>query len=267
MKMNLLFAGICLSLGASTVLANVTLPVVQGSSGRVMSSTGPAHLGTGGNIGGVIDLNDIGDAIVGDGGPVNNFSLILGFNTTADFRSAVANGAPVVLTGSTLFGIDDGFGGVDQKTIGNVDWAPVSASVNGYGSSVTGTFSDANNFRRHAAFNLGDTSATSTNAYTLVGALDFATDPYTGSTTFSIDLTSALAGLPLDSDNDRIMIGLSAWAFDNGTLIVNNGNGNPDRIAFVGSSFELTAIPEPSTYAALFGVLAVAFVAWRRRRC
>ncbi|MCD8483748.1 MAG: PEP-CTERM sorting domain-containing protein [Verrucomicrobia bacterium] len=30
--------------------------------------------------------------------------------------------------------------------------------------------------------------------------------------------------------------------------------------------FSMTAIPEPSTYAALFGLLALGFVAWRRRR-
>jgi hypothetical protein len=32
------------------------------------------------------------------------------------------------------------------------------------------------------------------------------------------------------------------------------------------SASELAAIPEPSTYAALFGLLAIGFVAWRRRR-
>lgn len=31
-------------------------------------------------------------------------------------------------------------------------------------------------------------------------------------------------------------------------------------------NFSVSAIPEPSTYAAMFGVLAVGFAAWRRRR-
>lgn len=41
--------------------------------------------------------------------------------------------------------------------------------------------------------------------------------------------------------------------------------GSPVPISFILDSLSLVPIPEPSTYAAVFGVVALGFVAWRRR--
>lgn len=51
------------------------------------------------------------------------------------------------------------------------------------------------------------------------------------------------------------------FTFDGGSLTSTAGNNRLDNIQFTG-----TVIPEPSTYAALIGALALAFVAVRRRR-
>ena len=45
----------------------------------------------------------------------------------------------------------------------------------------------------------------------------------------------------------------------------NAGVTDIDQIR-IGESWEAVVIPEPTTYAALFGLLAIGFVAWRRRR-
>lgn len=264
-KTALTAAAICSGLLFSVAQANISLPLDPASSGRIMSNNGPQHLG-GGNISGVIALNDTGDAIVGDnGGNSFNFSMIVGFNTTPEFRTAVANGAQVTFSGNALFGVDDGFGGTDIKSTGNVDWAPISASVNAIGNSTTGTVGDSNNFRRHASFNLGDAaSSTWENVYTVAGALNFAGNPYAENTSFTVDMTSAFSGLALSGDLDRVMIGVSAWTPDLSAIW--SANSVADRVAFVGSSFELTAVPEPSTYAALIGLVALGVVAFRRRR-
>lgn len=256
-------AGGALLCGAASLVAQaVVLDINLPSSGRIMSSNGPLHLG-GGNISGVIDLNDTGDAIVGDNaGDSFNFSLIIAFDTTAAFRSAVAGGAPVIFSGLSLFGVDDGFGGVDVKSTGDVSWAPISASLNAIGSSVDAPYGDANGFRRHAAFNLGDGAGAADN-YAVAGPLDFAADPYAESTAFSVDMTSVFSGLALSETTDRVMLGISAWSPDLSALF--SGDGTANRVAFIGSSMELTAIPEPSTYAALFGLFAFAGVLIRRR--
>jgi hypothetical protein len=239
--------------GAVSLLAQpITLPVNLASSGRIMSSNGPAHLG-GGNISGVINPNDTGDFIVGDnGGNSFNFSLIVAFDTSAAFRSAVAGGAPVTLSGSTLSAL----------STGNVSWAPISASVNAIGSTADAPYGDANNFRRHAAFNLTD--GTGAVNYAVAGPLAFAGDPYTANTTFTVDMTSVFAGLPLSGTDSRVMIGISAWTSDLSAVM--SADGIADRVAFVGSSLELTAVPEPSTYAAIFGLMALGLMALRRRQ-
>jgi hypothetical protein len=67
--------------------------------------------------------------------------------------------------------------------------------------------------------------------------------------------------------------------FDNGGRVMNIGSldtlwirkGGTEGEAFVdhimlGDSWDAVVIPEPSTYAALFGLLALGLIAWRRRR-
>jgi hypothetical protein len=57
---------------------------------------------------------------------------------------------------------------------------------------------------------------------------------------------------------------ISNGPFATNSITLNLGDVYADSFAL--SSTPITAVPEPSTYAALFGVAALGFVAWRRRR-
>ena len=56
------------------------------------------------------------------------------------------------------------------------------------------------------------------------------------------------------------VVGLGIW-FDN----VRAGDAT-SGMGFYVTDIQLTAIPEPRTYAALFGLLALGAVVWRRRK-
>jgi hypothetical protein len=242
-------------------------------SARIMSTQGPAHLG-GGNIAGVVPFssggtfNSTGDMIVGDAGDFLNFSLAMQFTTTAAFRSLAQAGNQIILTGTSLYGVDDGFGGTTVVTKGNVDWAPINVTLAGYGNSATGTFGDSNDFRPHAAFNGTDPETNSTNVNTMGPSITFDGDPYAGDTTFSVDVTSLFSSTgttaALSASDDRVMLVLGAWNSDLSAIF--SVNGVDDRIAFQPGSIQLTAVPEPSTYAAVLGLIAVAAVVYRRRK-
>jgi hypothetical protein len=47
---------------------------------------------------------------------------------------------------------------------------------------------------------------------------------------------------------------------------INLGSGLTGTFAFVGNQLEFSAVPEPSTYAAIIGVSALGFALVRRRR-
>ena len=65
-----------------------------------------------------------------------------------------------------------------------------------------------------------------------------------------------LDGKPFDWDNDLVVIDsdiakFKEWTVENNTLFI---------------SVDVTSVPEPSTYAAIFGAIALAFAAYRRRK-
>ncbi|MCC5841813.1 MAG: PEP-CTERM sorting domain-containing protein [Opitutales bacterium] len=62
-------------------------------------------------------------------------------------------------------------------------------------------------------------------------------------------------------------IGLDLPAGDSAEFRIYLASGNSTTFFHLNDlNIELVPIPEPSTYAALFGLLAIGFVAWRRRR-
>ena len=73
-----------------------------------------------------------------------------------------------------------------------------------------------------------------------------------------------------DNPNSFVNAGLNIGINEINTLWIRGdggagGNFLIDHI-MIGDSWEAVVIPEPSTYAALFGLLALGFLAWRRRR-
>lgn len=270
MNKRLLWLGTAFLGMAVTSLAQINIAADSADSGRTQwapftGTPGPKHLGADGAYWSAGDSwNDAGDSIVGDAGPNNqNFGLVLTFDSTSAFRTAVSNGNTVTLSGTSLFA--DGFG--TQKTVGNVDWSKILVTFQAYGSSTSGDISNVDGFAVARAGNLdpNDGQVNTVYAYNVGPELVFDSDPYAGDATFTVDITSLLSGVPLDASNDRFMLGIFAYSNDGlAPLTVSDFDGSDDRIAFYSSSFQVS-VPEPSTYAAIFGFLALAGVMIRRR--
>lgn len=81
-----------------------------------------------------------------------------------------------------------------------------------------------------------------------------------------------LYALVYDSTNDAIGIFSSSsnlWNYPSGTNFATMSNGvseGVDEFITGNTTLSLTAIPEPSTYALIFGGLAIAGVIWKRRK-
>jgi hypothetical protein len=233
-----------------------------GSSARLQwaPGAGPVHLGKAGTLwsGAPGDsMDDSGNALIGDGDSEQNFGIVLAFDTTEAFRTKVSNGESVVLKGTTIFEVDDGFGGTTQVTLGDLSWADLFVTVQGYGNSLDGSFGDdvtlGNPFRTQAAGNLDPADAPLTNAtydYAVGPALTFSADPFAQEADFEIDVTALISAIALDATTDRVYIGLFARKDGDGAgtgYVGSDGEADNDRIAFYSSSFELAAgTPAPA---------------------
>lgn len=247
-RLLLVLAAMATSVSASIVTIN------PASSIRIMggfsASSGPAHLGQGGTISGVLALDDSGNALVGDGGGNQPFSLIMAFDTTPAFRADVAAGNPVLLNFSTL------------ALVGTINWANLQVSLRGIGDPVSGVFGSSNQFAPHAAYNLSDAGGGPENYRVSTGVINLLAD-----SSQSVDISDIITSSLDLSGNHRIMLGITAFNLPNGGVgfLSSNGDSAAQRLQFVGSSFELQAIPEPSALWA-FGVGAVLVVLVARRR-
>lgn len=87
------------------------------------------------------------------------------------------------------------------------------------------------------------------------------------SLSFSGALESALIGAINNGDAFSIILGSTGanatYAGLESNSYVANGGSEPDSKM---TSLEITAVPEPSAYAALLGLAGLGFVVWRRRR-
>lgn len=100
----------------------------------------------------------------------------------------------------------------------------------------------------------------------VVAEIFFGGDSANSTMRMYLDPTSVLqsGNTPIHTDNGRI-VGVTElntlWMRKGG----NNGQTDIDQIR-IGETWADVVIPEPSTYAALIGLLALGLVAWRRRR-
>ena len=95
-----------------------------------------------------------------------------------------------------------------------------------------------------------------------------------GDTTNTMPTSTQLSVIVFDDSNNEIGIFSSSdpdWtssSFSSGTTTLNSNLIDSSKVGSftTGSSVSLAAIPEPSTYAAIFGALALGGVIWQRRR-
>lgn len=245
------------------------------SSARIQYAPGgaPTHLGGNGSFNSAApgnNMDDLGNTVVGDGGSDQNFGVVLAFDITETARDKIAGGGAVTLTGETIL----------AGTVGSVDWSNLIVTVQAVGNSVDGTLGTSGpGFITQAAANLpgsdfdgvydgagagDDAEAAYTIASDNLGAY-FESDPTVNDKVkFTVDITSALASLPLSATVDRLMIGI--WARVDGTgtegtglngYVGSNNNAAGDRVAFKASAFTVRVLPpfalktEPNLYGEL----------------
>ncbi|MBC7368764.1 MAG: autotransporter-associated beta strand repeat-containing protein [Undibacterium sp.] len=214
-------------------------------------------------------------------------------NLTSSYAGAITGTGGLIKAGSGTFTLAGAhtYSGATTVTVGKLlaDGALASSAVavaSGASFGGRGTFAGLATFASGAHLSPGDS----------VGTLTFnAGLPLMGGSIFDFQLgvtrdQIAIAGGRLTGPASGLVTlnfansgGFTAatYSFTNYTSAVNSTNysatsftlgstisGYPYNLALIGNNLELTAsaIPEPSTYAALSGVAALGLAGWRRRR-
>lgn len=163
---------------------------------------------------------------------------------------------------------DKGFADFEAKVGDTFDAKSFINANNDYMTLVTGSLSDPGDEGAYLAYS--DGWAFNNADYGFTGDEEVAVIVWdsTSQTVFAGDnyvvITPSLAGNDL-SEGDPWVIptgDTGEWAW---YLISQISEGTIDN-SFVTLSDTVVAVPEPSTYAAIFGVIALGFVAYRRRK-
>jgi len=163
-------------------------------------------------------------------------------------------GANVLANGSSAVG--GTFGGTDDLIVWRGD----------FGGGDTGAFFDAVNFSMTAAAVPNDRAiqfvwlpTLTTSSLTLVSSASYGTYTSTNATQFGSSSSWSTGG------SDSAVYRLNAFATNNTGNLADN-LAFPVRLADSVLTANFSVVPEPSTYAALFGVVALAgTIVWRRR--
>jgi hypothetical protein len=183
----------------------------------------------------------------------------------------------------------DGVGSNDTSTFAN--WGNQAGSASAFWTHSLADFTTV--FSNEFGISTANNSAAANNSFSFLSSgIDDVTGGNTGFNEFSDNVSSGEFGFQSSTGDDTFSISFDgsnwtnlqltyAFASDQGeafsvqTIDIGSfdglasaqydftpaANGVYDNLAITG-----TVVPEPSTYAAIFGVLALAFVAYRRRK-
>ncbi|HEY9250472.1 MAG TPA: PEP-CTERM sorting domain-containing protein [Rariglobus sp.] len=175
---------------------------------------------------------------------ISNGTLGLGVNLTAT-SSVIVNGGTLT---SSVANVNLGVGAVSMST-GGIDIR---------GAAAAGTFT--------LAANQAFTTTGGTLSFDLIDSISFDQVIGSGSGTFSLtDTTLALSGLTSIAGTYQLFTGFGGTNSVSGLTITGLDSGFTGSLDTTGL-LTIAAIPEPSTYAMLAGVLALGMGVWRRTR-
>jgi len=251
-----------------------------------LSGTGALYIGAGGIVNRQTDIGTVGTKVTinlsgGTVGAIADWSSSLDMNLVSGNTMIKAADGSNAAHNISLSGALTGAGGLTKSGGGTL----TLSGANTYAGGTTvnaGTLTYANSFTMQGAnqITLGATGAAGTDYATVISsgasttlttggtlAVNFSSSFLSGGESFSLFQTSsggALAGI----FGSVSVTGSYIAALTNDGFGVWSGSGSGLNFTFNNSTgaFTVSAIPEPSTYAMIFGMLAFVGVCLRRRR-
>lgn len=186
--------------------------------------------------------------------------------TANNLRIALLDGSP------SGYRTTDGFGSTDASYVNDVGYGFFSGSSNVGGGNTTNLVMGTLDRTTTSSNDLLGTAGN----WTSIGSSSGATGYFAANTTYTLAITMAYSAGTMNITTEITggnFSGMNYTVADSTSPVVNfdtlairlgGGSGQFSNINY--ESFTVTAIPEPSTYAALVGVAALGLVIYRRRR-
>lgn len=240
---------------AGTQLQNSLNPAVAGYTGNwtgIDFGTGRPSIASGSLDGPGTELGDSVTTVAGNTGGESGRVYRL-FDSSLTVTDATAG----TIYLSFLFQVDAGADGYNALSFYNTSTTDANRFFDIGVTNNGGQDGLSYNFAAQGTY--ADTGVdTNTAVHLLVARFDLSATAASDSVTVWVDPTSETGGVVISGKDlkwDRIA--LSNYATQNASW---------DEITFGTTFADVTAIPEPGTYAAIFGTLTLGFVAFRRRR-